>query len=270
MPGQPEVEQHDVGMVAGGQLQRLLPGLGEVDVVAAGARGSPTSPAGSAPRRRRRAPASSAASARPGRLTTIVTPPPGVSSMRQLAAHRLDEAAGDRQARARRRRRRRGGRRAAGTAGTRARGRRVGCRAAVDRPGCRRGVAVADDLAGGHPHRRAVGGETRTALATRLASARSSSAGSASDVGQCLGRRRPRPSRRRRRGWRPRRATTSSTPVGRSSTVQRRRLQAAHVEQVADERRQPVGLLLDRRLELVDRRPAASRRRAGAGWRSTP
>ena len=50
----------------------------------------------------------------------------------------------------------------------------------------------------------------------------------------------------------------------------RRRLQPAHVEQVADERRQPIGLRLDRRLELGPRRRAASRCRVGEGWRSTP
>ena len=35
--------------------------------------------------------------------------------------------------------------------------------------------------------------------------------------------------------------------------VQRRRLQATHVEQVADDRRQPIGLLLDGLVELGDR-----------------
>ena len=82
-PGQAEVEQHDVGVVAGGELQRLLPGLGQVDVVAPGLAGWPrivrrigASSSTTSTRVTARLPPGAA-----GSSTTIVVPPPGVSSI---------------------------------------------------------------------------------------------------------------------------------------------------------------------------------------------
>ena len=79
MPGQPEVEDDDVGMVTGRELERLLARLGEVDVVAAGPQVDRRARAGSAARRRRRAPRLIDGTAGQARAT-IVMPPPGVSS----------------------------------------------------------------------------------------------------------------------------------------------------------------------------------------------
>ena len=82
--GQTEVEQHDVGMVAGGQIERLLACLGGVDVVAARLQ---VGGEGTADRRlvvddehTRHACSFVTAAAASGRLTIIVVPPPGVSS----------------------------------------------------------------------------------------------------------------------------------------------------------------------------------------------
>ena len=96
--GQPEVEQHDVGMMTGGQLQRLLSCHGEVDVVAV-----PVQVHRHGPADRRLVvddedPRHQFSLAATGRLMTIVVPPPGVSSTASSTAHRFDEASGDRQA----------------------------------------------------------------------------------------------------------------------------------------------------------------------------
>ena len=98
------------------------------------------------------------------------------------------------------------------------------------RPGCRRGRRPRRPRpAPGRP-----GGEWATALSTRLATARSSSAGSAAPAAGSRARR-PRPARPR--GPRPATAagTTSSRPTGRMGADDGAGLDAAHVEQVADE-----------------------------------
>ena len=87
---------------------------------------------------------------------------------------------------------------------------------------------------------------TRTALAMMLASARSSSAGVGEDRRQRLGHvdvdRGPRAPRLASAA-----GTTSSSPTGARASSTRAGLQPAHVEQVADEGVEPVGLLVDRR-----------------------
>ena len=142
-------------------------------------------------------------------------------------------------------------------------------RAVVDDADVDAAAPVDEDVAGAHPHRRAGG---------RVAH------GVADEVGE-------RPLEQRRVGDARRAAssgtstTTSRPSAPRLATApthdlldadraqldgQRRRLQAAHVEQVGDDVGEPVGLLLDRRLELLDGLAAATRCRAGGGWRSTP
>ena len=64
--------------------------------------------------------------------------------------------------------------------------------------------------------------------------------------------------------------TTSSKPTARSCGSMHAGLQPAHVEQVRDERREPVGLLLDRFEELRGLRRRPTRRRPGAGSTPTP
>ena len=78
--------------------------------------------------------------------------------------------------------------------------------------------------------------------------------------------------RRRRRAPRLSSAagTTSSSPTGDGADVERAGLQAAHVEQVADERVQPVGLLVDRVEELAPRLRRPLDVVAGAGSSPTP
>ena len=258
-------------MVTGDQLERLLAGLGQVDVVAArlevGRQGAPDRRLvvdDEHPRHR-------TATAEPlGHREADDHRRPAARGVldRQLAVHRLDEAAGDRQPEADAGAVRRGGRRGAGTAGTPARGRRRGSRAPVDDADVDVPALAPDDarLRPGAGARAATRGR-RSPI--RLASARSNRAASASTSGSVSG--------------------TVDVDVGRPGAEagdggehhlvdrdradvhrERRRLQPAHVEQVADEVGEAVGLALDRRLELRDRRRAASRCRAGAGWRSTP
>ena len=92
--GQAEVEDHEVGVVVGGEAQRVLAGGGEVDLEVAGPEVGGQGPqdlglvVDDAGRGSRLPPP------RPARPMTIVMPPPGVSSTVQLAAHGLDEALG--------------------------------------------------------------------------------------------------------------------------------------------------------------------------------
>ena len=87
------------------------------------------------------------------------------------------------------------------------------------------------------------GGEWSSALENRFASTRSSRPGSARTIGMPSG-----TSIRRSAGAsRPRSATgaTSSIVIGAQERLQRAGVQAAHVEQVADQPVEPVGVLLD-------------------------
>ena len=120
-------------------------------------------------------------------------------------------------------------------------------RAPVDRPAGRRGRPP---RRASTAHRRRRGRE-RTALATMLATARSSSAGSACTGGSVSGTCDHDGRRCARRGWpAPRPRPPPGTPAGaRPRTAPA--LQPAHVEQVAHEAVEPVGLLVDGREELV-------------------
>ena len=102
-------------------------------------------------------------------------------------------------------------------------------------------------------------GRQATALATMLATARSSSAGSADDRRQVSGTSTTTPVGPRPRGSASAPATTSSRPMGRQGQRRRPGLQPAHVEEVPDQRVEPVGLLVDGGQELA--RVASSRPR---------
>ena len=83
---------------------------------------------------------------------------------------------------------------------------------------------------------------------------------------------RGRRARRSRRHPRLRSAagSTSSRPTGDGADLQRASLEPAHVEQVADERVEPVGLLVDRARGTPAAHRASIRRPAGAGSSPRP
>ena len=249
---EPEVEDHDVGVVARRELERLLAVGGEVDLVAAGAQVDRRARAGSAARRRR-----------PGRGVTAL----GAASCggrtsdhrgarrpgcpRRVDARRPSPRRSRGRPRGRARRRRRWtGRRAVGTAGTRVALGRRDARAAVDDP-----QVDASPTRRLDPHRGRRAATTRCAFSTTLATARSSSAGVGVDAGQRLGHVDLDAGRAGRRGRRSasgddlverrRRASrAASAPV--CSRLMSSRLPTSVVE--------PVGLLVDRLEELVRRR----------------
>ena len=251
MPGRPRSRITSVGMMRAPRASSASsPVAGEVDVVAAGPEVRCRGPAGSAARRRRRGSRVTCAACSARRPS--VQPAAGGVLELELAAHRLDEALGDGEAEpdpvAVRR-----CRRAAGTARTPRRARRAGCpgrgrrrarrRRRRPRPP-RRAPAIA-----GRRARERVGDEVgdRPLEQRRVGDDRRQRLGDV-DVDRA---------RRARRGWRARRARPRRAPTARSVDVERAGLEPAHVEQVADEAFEPVGLLVDRVEELAGaaRRP---------------
>ena len=91
MPGKPEVEDDEVGVLARGERQRRLARRREVDLVTARLQVRPER----AQQLRLVVDDEDAAHSAARSRSTIVRPPPGVSSTSIVAAHRLDEALGD-------------------------------------------------------------------------------------------------------------------------------------------------------------------------------
>ena len=190
--GQAEVEDDHVGWVPGGELERLLAGGGEVDVVAAGPQVGGRAPAGSAARRRRRGPGCvmRAASARlidhGGAAAGGVVDLDGRRPWRRRSPGRRPGRG--------RRRCRRGCRRGAGTAGTPAPRSTAGCpgpgrstrrstrppnapaSTRTRRPGGREADGVVDDVGQRPFEQRGVGQHRRQRLG-ELARRRSARAG---------------------------------------------------------------------------------------------
>ena len=116
----------------------------------------------------------------------------------------------------------------------------------------------------------ASGGDHLSAFSTRFAITRSSNAASPLHRRERLGD----VASRRARARSPRLAsaagTTSSRCTSRTIGFDHAGLQAAHVEQVADERVEPIGFVLDRREELGDVGRDSTPRRVGAGSTRPP
>ena len=233
--GQAEVEDHHVGVVLGGEAERLLAGRRQVDLVARG-------PGGWCARARRICGSSSTTSTRvmprPSG-STMVSPPPGVSSASSSPPMRLDEPAGDGQAEADARRA--SGRPGAGRARTAARPSRPATPGPVSmtRRSTRSPTAPASIRTGGVPG--ACGGGRWRQVGHRPARAGRGRRGSAAGTRAP----RPRPGRWAPTGSTSAAATTSSQPTAAGVISSDAGLEAAHVEQVADQGVEPVGLLVD-------------------------
>ena len=198
--------------------------------------------------------------------TTTVSPPPGVSSSSIEPPIASTKPSRDRQAEPDALV---GGssRRGAGTAGT------CASRSAAGTPGPRSTIADVDaavDRAGddARPGSRRASRRRRWRRCWR-ARARAGPA-SAMTGGSVFGQSSVDARRRGRRGCAARRGRPRRGRSAAASTLERAGLEAAHVEQVADERVEAVGLLVDRREELVAARPPSSRRPAAAGSSPTP
>ncbi len=236
--GQPEVEDAPRRGGGGGQPQRLLARGGHVDLVAARLQVDAPGPGGSAARRRRPSSAVTGATSR-ARLEHHRGAAPGRVVERQLAAHRVDEAPGDGEpepdAVAGR------CRPAAGTARRRRRVRAAGCPGRGRRPGDRRGPAIAPaSTRTGSPGGAQLEGVVDQVgdAPVRAAPGSASTGGSVSGTSTSTSCRRPgRPPAPRRR---PRRGRPAACSHGDGAG-----LDAAHVEQVADEVVEPIGLLVD-------------------------
>ena len=257
--GQAEVEDDDVGMVARRELERDLAGR------RAGRRRS-RAPCRFVPSARRSCGSSSTdAGSRVHRAHALGAlndhrqcRRPGVSSITSSPSHRLDEPARDREAEPD----------AGAAAGSPSRwnGWNTCSRSRAGMPGPRSMTRRSTRVAAPRPastRTGSSGGRPAQRVLDEVRDARSSSAASARTAGSVSGRRR----RRRtpaRRGSRARRARPPRGSTGARADVERAGLQPAHVEQVADERVEPVGLLVDRLEELVASSSASSRRRAGS------
>ena len=225
------------------RFEALLAGRGGLDVVAAG----PQADRERAHERRfvvdRRAACVTVAAS--GRLTIIVQPAAGRVLDRDVAAASPRRTPCDRRARARRRRRS-GCRRGAGTAGTRARARSAGCPrpwsmtrrstrrrprrpgSARARPGGEKRERVGDDVGERPLEQHRVDVDRRQVSGTSTSMLRRAVRGSAIAL-----------------------PTTSSSADRRGLHDERAGLEPAHVEQVADERVEPVGFVVDRLEQLV-------------------
>ena len=264
MPGSPRSRTTTSGWWRAASSSACLAGLGEVDVVAAGAQVDAERPPDrrlvvddeharrSLTRSDRREARTPSSGRRRGVSSTVSSPP--IASTKP---------ARDREPEADARRRCPGRRRAAGTA------RRSGRAGPAGRRGpwstTRRSTRSPTVLAP-RPGPSIRPASTRARCRSTFATARSSSARVGVDPRQRLGHVDARPAPRGRRRLAERRGRRPPRARGRrSDEVHRAGLEPAHVEQVPDERVEPVGLLVDRLEELAGRLGRPRRRRAAAG-----